>query len=359
MINKVSDFKIPYYLILKACEKTNSNFVDLDIKHEWIEDNKVGFNNGVLYVGEHENVSGVLWGIIFSYFNDFKIITGNNLFVDEKQKKNTFFLIHNFIALLCVDLLQIEDSKPTEPNLNRIYQYPLVWILMKDIICPAFSLQLENTQVVSMCSPFFNVSENFNSLDNVDKSVPLFVNKNIEYPFIILNKGFCYEPLLMSSLVISLLKSHNVDPKEVINHILNSFLKERVIGACKLHFKDELKVKDFIALLKIQSGLSFNIDEFIEDKKIKVAFTPNVLTGIWNYLGLIENMLEVVRHPRMEVHNSLELLRDELMKQIDKKRKEKGRDGLSYEALLRVKNKENSEEDYRTIESLLSSDRIW
>ena len=47
-----------------------------------------------------------------------------------------------------------------------------------------------------------------------------------------------------------------------------------------------------------------------------------------------------------------------MKEKIKKARRKKGRDGLNYEALLRVQFGENKEEP-RIMESLLALDRIW
>jgi hypothetical protein len=50
---------------------------------------------------------------------------------------------------------------------------------------------------------------------------------------------------------------------------------------------------------------------------------------------------------------------EELWNKIEVERKKRGRNGLSYEALLRIKDGEIDPKNVRVIEKMLASDRVW
>jgi hypothetical protein len=115
--------------------------------------------------------------------------------------------------------------------------------------------------------------------------------------------------------------------------------------------------------MKIIQTKNFDIKvEASSDKMTKTAqfgFGEDGITSSWWYLGLLEKMLGVSRGSDWSTYKSLHPFFQELWDKIEKARIKKGREGLSYEALLRIKSKENDPKNVKVIEKMLASDRVW
>jgi len=284
------------------------------------------------------------------------------LFDSDTQKGDILLLTAGFLRSLSYSVNSFPESKPSEPVLNYLYRWAVVWTIMKDLICPAFQVPLKNSKVISFGSPFVDASiyadEKYMKKNDI-------VNHNT--PFIFCNSDIEYGPYVNAALLISAIKAHGLDPHEVISDIYYSELKGQLVGFADLAFVNSKKSNDFISLLLTMVGIE-NFSEDLIENSIKVAEAPDIIKyaqswdqvyGNWWYLGLLERMLEPVRGSDWTTHQRLQPFLDALWSKIEKERKKRGRDDLNYESLLRVKDGEMDPKDVKLIEENLASERVW
>jgi len=351
---KISDFKIPYLILKLAANINNQDFVDLNIKFDPNSDVKI--EDGVLILGERTSLQDTFWGLIQNYLNNFELIYGISPWSSQAQKIQTYSELNKFLLKL-FNPIKKEKIGIEEPSVKRLYQNPLVWTILETVICPALNIRLENKQIVVSQSPFIDISSSFSEDDFSE------IHQDLNYPFIFLNDDCIYEPIKFAHLLISAIESLGACPVKTINDIYNNkYLFNLLIGLAKNYFLDDEELNDFIShlLILVEIGM-ITIENIInkKDYKIAQALDPEALQGNWWYFGLYEKMLEPSRGPDQTIHRSLELLREEIKNKIEKVKNKKGRDGLTYEKLLRIKDEEVTSDNYKVIEKLLSSDRIW
>ena len=226
---------------------------------------------------------------------------------------------------------------------------------MKDIIEPVYNISINNTKVILNSNPLMDVSH-FNKCDVEEGE-----------DFIFLNGDISYEPCKLAYLLNSVLEAHGLDANKVIKNILDSELKNKLIGLLKLAFKEENFINDFITTISSSVEIDNKMESMIYNFKgnktaqyeTRESTQSGNSTGSWWYLGLIEKMLEPVRGDDWTVYHNLEPFRKELWDKIEKARKKVGREGLNYEALLRIQSGENSKDNVKLIEKMLGSDRVW
>ena len=354
---KISDFKLAKFFIKKACSFADCAFVDLQI--EFSETNEPVLKNGVLDVGMPEILGDTQSRIISLYLNNFHDITGCNLPNTDIEK--VLICINNFFRFLCFHDNSYKSAKPDEGIAMRLYQIPFVWLLIKDIVGPAFCIDpVNNCKVIVTPSPFIDCAL------YVDETEDKELYEKIEEPFILLNSDIEYKPYAYAHLFVEAIKANNRCPFNIVSTILDSSLKNKIIGLAKLAFKSDKEVNDFMLCLMTISEYKNNCEELMSqicDKNIKVAqmgMNPYMnISDTWWFLGIIEKMLEPARGPDWSTYEGLKPYTEEVWDKINKERERRGRAGMTYEALLRFKDGENDPDKVRVIEKALSSDRVW
>lgn len=351
---KISDFELPKSLIQLACRSKRVGFVDLEVSFGGKED--IGFHNNRIEIGPQKTLEGTYWAIISTYLRCFPKIHGIQLFNSSKEASAVYFQVQQFINKLFQDECRGRGWEMDKPVVQRLYQYPLAWIIIKDLICPVFDKPSNNTRIVFSPSPLVDVSKYYNS-DELD----LDINEE-EGDLIFLNSSCVYEPLEMSSLIVSAIEAHGLCPKEVLLEIEgNLFLKDKLRGAASVYFTDDDELCDFLDFLYTFAGVVNKSEELVSSDNInkEAQMSLNNVDSNWWFFGLIEKMLEPARGSDKEVHETLEQLRDVIQVEVEKTREESGREGASYEKLLRALDSEESPSKYVILEKTLSEDRLW
>jgi hypothetical protein len=361
---KVSDFSLATSILQAACNAVECPFVDLEVRFcnqtdLNMEESK--FEDGKIICKKTENMPESVYNIVSVYLNNFNLICGTEVFVNDNQKVEVLVSIANFLR----NVLYGSDvvlEKLEKPVIQRIYQYPMLWIILNDIICPLNDITFTNYEIVLYNSPYVDTSLVVD--DVIDDS-----NDDIyrEDQVIFLNADVSYKPCKMACLVKSGIEIHGLNCKDVLKSVLESNAREKLLGAAKLCFNDkDEEYEDFVVILEYIAGISNDIEKTISDTKTaqreqlgnSSAFSDG-LNSTWWFLGVIERLLEPVRGSDWSTYTALEPIHKALWDKIEKKRKEKGREGLTYEALLRVRSEETKPEDIKLIEKNLSSDRVW
>ena len=120
----VSDFKISASTLRRICRSNGVNFVDVPLSFEKPD-------KGSLFVGKTKNLSHTMYKIVSEYIKKSPLIVGKDLFPDQGRKEHFLtILANNFRYFLYRD--NKFYSEIDEPHCIRLYQKPLVWILLKD-----------------------------------------------------------------------------------------------------------------------------------------------------------------------------------------------------------------------------------
>lgn len=357
-MRKISDYKLSKFLIESACEGAGCPFVDLNIR--FTEDGQMGdvLSNGSICVSDAKNWFDINSKIVLIYFTHFEQICGSSLIMDHTELERVLDLWRAFLLFLCNDEGSLDCFKNDEEFVLRLYQFPVVWLLMKDIICTAYEVQLDNIAIA--------VVEDTSACDiaeYLDKEI-----LDIENSFIGLNGCIEYKPVRDAFLFIAALKAHDLNAYKIIKEMMSSELQSKICGAMKLVYGDDKKVNDFLMILLTYVGIENKIEHLVVDstKKansesmIKEAQFMNNLTNSFWFFGLIEKMLEPSRVTDWSVYKGLNPWFQEIQDKIEVEQKKAGRDGVTYESMLRVRSGENTKEENNTIiEKNLGSDRVW
>ena len=371
---KISDFNIPCLILKSCCKALDCPFMDLELDFDLDQDDNcdnIYISSGKIHVSNPDSLSKLMLRIVFLYLHHFSEMFGKSPFVSDEQKNVTNGLITDFIGYLCKDELQNEKAEST---IMRLSQFPIIWILMADIIQPVYEVEQKNTMIICTSCAYIDAAKYVgeNDIVSIEK-----LNKCKE-PFIFLNADLRNTPYQTAALFIEAIRAWGLEPYRVLQDILSSDLREKLVGAAKLAFDTDDKVYSFVVSLITLSGVSNQIEQLTNPKDVgkdlvkhiskfaQYGFGSDRSGNSWWYLGLIENLLSPTRGPDFTTHKSLEELAAPLRKRLAEERKKSGRDGLNYEALLEIKNKDEDEKvdnphikDISILEKLLSTDRIW
>jgi len=360
-MRKISNFIIASNIIRYACNARHTAFVDMPVEFSIEGEDKEGCINGVIFVKNPKNIIHTSYLIVKTYFDSFNDICGIPLWDTEDQKEKTLLFVFSYLKSLSAE--KGEDS----PVVQRLYQDPFVWILMKDIICPVYQVKLDNVKMVSFKSPFFETNY-FNN--ESDPPAP-----DNEESFVFVNTDIVDEPCKKAILFISALKAYGLNPKETLSDIFESGIKDKLNNAALVAFKDDKDAENFMRYLYTYSGVQNFSDVFVSGAKVAEEYDKMVkesqsqanpsgmgsdsLTGSWYYMGLLEKLLEPSRGPDWSTHFRCAPFMQEIYDKIEVARSKQGRAGASYEMLLRAKDGEVDPKTVAILEKTLSSDRVW
>lgn len=353
-MNKLSDFKLVELIVRKACRIKALPFKDVSLVFK----SPIGLlDGGALHVGEAQIWGQTMYQIVQSYIDNDKKLLGNNLF-DTKEEKNNFLLYVASTFKRCTKSDTSFDNGSNGFFTHRLYQRPLAWSLMKNIICPAFDCSLKNIKIVAGSHACLDVC-----LD-----VSKFIEKG-EYSdtdeFVFVNESVCNNAIKNSLLLIEVIKAHGMSPSEVYSDIFSSDLYKRVIGALQLALIDEEYVEEFIAVTFDLLDLDMNNYPHVSDSSIKTAQAWDMpyRNGVhWWYFGLLEKMLAPARGADWSTRMALEPWVQDFWSDVEKiKSKKPQGEGVNFNDLLRLKHIQTGDlvDSSRTLQDLLSEQRVW
>jgi len=355
----VSDFKIAESFLRLLCAEKGLEFVDACVivdDGEERDDNILG-----IHIQKSENVIETIYLIIEAYIDN-----ARRIFHKDIVDKNNYDKIKLYISLwlrtiIDNDVLSQKEETILKDNLilERLYQRPLVWIMMKDIICPIYEKPLQNIKVVSGCNSYIDISR-FYDKGEIKK------DNDHNYPFVFVN-NISNNVVQNVFLFIETLRSYDLCPIEVVKDIFESPLYEKFFGLLKISLGSEKLANDFVTNLIMLLGIDlfnyFDIrtksDDILKDA-IKIAQISPDGTMQWWFLGVLERMMERNRGTDLTTYNVLEQYRDDFWGKV-KKIKDKYGD-IPFNYLLKMKRNydgTNEEESCRVLQSLLSKNRTW
>jgi hypothetical protein len=335
----ITNFSLAQHILKDICREERVPFVDVSISFE-----KEGEG---IYISDSRSVCQTIYKIICAYIDNSIEILGKQLLEDSNKKDD-------FLTNLATSLRSIAYSENgwtsdvKELFLQGIYQRPIIWILMKDIICPIYDLPLKNVRVVTGKNPQVDIARYYEEgeIDTGD-----FEN----YPFIFVNE-VANKPVLNALLFIETLKAYGVDPVEVLLDIFESELFDKFEGLLTLAFDDNPNGKAvFIHTLTNVLRINYNY-------KIITAQGMNMerQNNFW-FLGLIEGMLDKTRGSDWSTTKELQPYVEAFWNKVENVKKAKGGQNVTFNELLQLKREEGPKgiDPTRTLQQLLSSDRVW
>lgn len=355
-MSNVSDFKLPTAIIRDLCRIKQCSFVDLPILID-DEENVDKVENNTLYIGNPINLGHLLFKIVNTYINSSEHI----LEIDIADKEKEDFLVS--AALLIRSVVYTNDNDAIKDiNIHHLYQRPLVWLIMKNIICPIKKIPVKNIKIMFGCTPYSDISR-FYDPDEIDTKF------DINESFIFVNEYAENKAVQNACLLIETIKAHDLDAHSVIKEVFDS-LYSHFYGVLKLAFEDDDKVDEFIGTLSFILDIPPN-DVIVADNKNLIDKTAQtwdspgkLLPMMWWYLGLYEKMLEPARGADWSTYENLQGYNEDLWNQIEAIKSERphGETTVPFNEMLKIKREHTTElgEKPKTIaEDLLSSQRIW
>lgn len=338
---KVTDFSLAQHIIKDLCRMERVPFVDVPVS---FEDNGDG-----ICILESKNVCQTLYKIISGYINNSVKILGKELLTDNQKRDE-------FLTSLATSLRAIEYSDGTFSSkddglfLQGLYQRPIVWLLMKDIICPVYDVVLKNTRLVVGENPQVDIAQYY---EKGEIDVGDFEN----YPFIFVNEVE-NKPVSNALLFIEALKAHNLDPVTVLLDIFESELFDKLDGLLTLAFNDKPESKKVFIhtltnVLRIENNTKLITAQSADER-------PERQNQFW-FMGLVEGMLAKTRGSDWSTTKSLQPYVEAFWNKVEEVKAAKNGQNVTFNELLQLKREEGPKgiDPTRTLQQLLSSDRVW
>ena len=361
----ISDFKIAESVLRKTCREHDVPFVDLPLNF----DGPGGFDDGILSIGEEaENLGQVMYMIVRHYMENHHRMYGSPVFEEVLNDNGFWVSLTTYLKSIIYSEDKLQFPEDGETHAGRLYQRPLPWLFMKDIICPVIKKPLTNIKLVYGDSKFVDAAKYFKegSVTNVPEP---------NEPFIYINTSVDNDVYRGAMTCVESIRAHDECPVITMKQILNSQLANKVIGLARLAFHDEQdEVDEFISALFVILDLApeqyphvwNSLDEqnfkiSSADSVVKVAQLSQSHPMMWWNLGLTEKMLEPARGANWSTYQHLNPLVKDFWDKIERIRIKKGRDGVPFDVLLRLSDDIDAEttDHQKTLQSLLAEQRIW
>lgn len=354
--SKISDFLLPYRILQIVCHQIEADFVDLSV--EFSQRDSPDFNYHTLYLPVNTSLNKNLFSMVSLYISYIDTITGVSINDNEKRA------IINY-ALSCVRGLGTDLSNPmqeeiesngNESFLMRLDQFPMVWSLLKDIICPSAMLEFTNEKIVAGHSAVVDACVHVD-----EKEKKLTQNKG---SFIFVNLDVASSAVRDAFLLYECLYA-SCGSDEQISQILfstlsNFFLKEKLVDYVRMCMDNDEEASLFFTILSILTT-SEDLERVafeIQNSGDAMQRTAQMETNWW-FLGLTEKMLEPARSEDWSVYETWKEYTDQLWSRVEEQRRLRGLDEVPFEMLLRIQSDDRSIDKPAVLQELLSDERIW
>jgi hypothetical protein len=343
---KVSDFKVAEYMIRNLCKRCGAQFVDVPVDFS----DAPGVTGQKISVKDDGKLSKTVFQIITSYLQGLQTITGTPCDLTNEEK--TAFI--TYVASVLRELSYAKDAFPEaftdKPTVLYANRQPLVWIMLRDIICPALNIPIKNVKVVSAKSGRIDCAR--------------FIPESSHGPYVFLNGEVENQGVRAAYMLKATLDAMGVDGKGILNHVMSrDELWKKVRGLAQAAMIETDLVNDFVMTLAILSDFS-NIDGALEEKKTakwnrRGLWSQAQSGNLWWQLGLIEKMLEPERGPDWSGYIITKPFIEDFWDRVDAEKQRRGMDELPMELLLRVQSEEFKQRPDLTIQGLLADNRVW
>jgi len=353
---KVSDYKFAESTVRKLCKKYGVNFVDVPVDF----DGDVGY---ALSLEGCRNIAHTTFKIIGEYISRSVEITGVQ-FMPEGSDKDEFLIV---LATNLRNFMygeNVSNDVEDEPHSLRLYQYPLIWTLLKDLICPIYNKKLRNIKLVAAGSAQIDIAKYYKIEDIPSEEIS-------KEPFIFVNR--INNRIIQNAFIfVEALRALDISPIEVMKDAYETDLYNKFHGFLKIALDDEDEVNDFECTLAAILGINFYDlvtqktarfnSKMTKDAQNSVPGLPNQL----GFIGLLEKMIEPSRGADWSVYENLQPIVEDFWNKVEQEKQERAKNGFDpevpFDTLLRIKSKHTTgyEADPTiTLQGLLSSDRVW
>jgi hypothetical protein len=346
-VKTIANYRIPSYILKGLLRIKNKPFADIPVRTEQEE---TEFSEGEIKIEKNPGFKSFNYNIIKLYLDNSALILDEEL-LDDDEKKVFYVWLADFLSQSCTDSEVFMA--------NRLYSNALVWTIIKDIVAPMYNKLPKNIKVLNCAVDSADISQYVEKSDEENEEF-IFVNRNVSH-----------NPFIDAAVLLEAIKSLGLNCCSVIRKIWFSEVKELFEEAVKFHYLEDDEIIDFFHIL-----LTFaNIDNKFEmtmkmqkeaqhrwnwDKATpdRVGMGADGYLSNWHYMGLLEKMLAPVRDRKENQKPTREPYVQQMLDKINLQRRKEGRDGLTYEALLKIHNEGKQISDV-VLEKLLQSDRIW
>jgi len=355
---RISDFIVARRILEIVCHKNRCDFVNLAIdfgKHEPCFD----YDSQVLKLPEEATFPQTVYSIVSLYID-------NMAFICKKQIPNEEdrMAVKNFALALSRDFATSDAKLSTnrdDIHAMRLDQFPVVWMLLKAIICPARNLPLNNLQIVTGPS---GVADGAVLIDDTaDSSVKR------DKPFVFVNLDIEAEAVRAAFLLVEVLRylCKQVDSDSGAEDIMRSaisefYLRSKIVDFISMAYPEPEKAADFFATLSIicnSEDMEVIAVKLMAEDADDMVRTAQGMADNWWFLGLTEKMLEPARSEDWTVYETWKPITEELWAKVETQRRVRGLDEVPFEMLLRIMAEEQVTDETQTLQGLLSDDRIW
>jgi len=352
MKTRISDFALAKKILEILCYKFGCEFQNICIE---FGEKGPAHIDGVFFLPESGSLQKTLFSIIFLYMRYY--LDG----MPDEAKKNAI----RFILTIIRDFhCSCDDSFMNMPSedivVMRLDQHPVVWILLRDIICPLRQIPLKNIRIIAGKSGMVDSCRLLSEEEVSNIAIPAE-----EFPLVFLNLDVESPAIRSAFLLVESLRAHVFDKnvgeaEEIIRDLFSDFfLKDRVISFARMAFAANEDESNFFAVLSILCQSKELEDLAIGDNisgKLKEA---QGMADNWWFLGLTEKMLEPARSEDWTVYETWKPVTEELWNKVETERRKRGLDEVPFELLLRIQSEDFKTDETQTLQSLLSDDRIW
>lgn len=346
MQSKISNYAILTRSLQILCKRLDCDFVDIPIEFD-AQTQQPKYIDGKILLNDKITYIDTLSMVFSLYVNFLDSICGRNIGNIEFRNGITNY----FVAMLRDFTVQYAGkmTRNTQEVISmRLDQFPLVWILLKNILCPYKNISLHNLQVVAQHCAYYDAAAFVEKDDKKFVYVNLDVEKNsVRSAFVLVEslRALCDDKDL---------------PESIIRDVFSDFyLRERLLDFLGLALVEDEEIANFIGVLSVlcHSQDLENLALSLK-KNVKIA-QRNPYVGNWWFLGLTEKMLESVRGPDYTTTINLRDFSKELWEKVEKERKARGLVELPFEILLRLQSQDLKTPPNQTLQHLLDKVRIW
>lgn len=356
METRISEFALASRVIDIFCHRFGAEYVDVPVVFDEGPDLRMA--DGVFYLPADATLSKTLFSIVFLYLRHYV----PDAPIEAKRNVLRFFLalVRDFEQSgkeRKFDSVDLEEAVAM-----RLDQNAFVWTVMKDIICPLKGLSLKNVRIIAGKTAKVDACRYIDRSDVDSTSLPDEI-----FPFIFMNLYVDSFAIRSAFLLVEAMRAHLEgtplgEPEDVLREVFsNYFLKDKLVAFVKMVFVDEEQEANFFAVLSILCS-----SEELERLAVREERENNVKqaqmmggVGNWWFLGLTEKMLEPARSEDWTVYETWKPVTEELWARVESERRKRGLDEVPFEMLLRIQSEDFKTDESKTLQALLSDDRIW
>jgi hypothetical protein len=343
---KVSDFKIGEYLVRNLCRRCGVQFIDVPVDFS----DEPGVSDGKITVKDDGRLSKTVFQVVTSYLQSIETLTGSPCELTNEEKTAFVTYVAGVLRNLSYAKGAFPEAFAHEPTILYANRQPLVWIMLRDVICPAFNIPIRNVKIIAAKSARIDCAR--------------FIEERDGGPYVFLNNEVENQGVRTAYLLIATLDALGQSGIGVVSQALSrDEIWQKVMGLAQVALIETDLVNDFAMTLAILANFP-NIDGILEEKKEakwnKRGLWSQAQAGnLWWQLGLIEKMLDPARGPDWSGYFITKPFLDEFWEKVEAEKSRRGLAELPMELLLRVQSEEFKQRPDLTIQGLLADNRVW